>query len=267
MRLDQFLFSNHQAPSRSKARALVVSGSVLVNGKQELKPSREIKENDVVTVQDATLLRYVSRGGLKLEKALEVFAISLVDAQVLDIGSSTGGFTDCALQHGAQRVEAVDVGTNCMDATLASDPCVFLHEQTDIREAPESCFQNIDYVVCDASFISLPLVLEPAIRRIPQAKIIALIKPQFECGKSFARKHHGVVNDYSMHLQVIGAVQEKLAQLNTKMLKLCVSPISGGDGNIEYLCYCESNSSKHALSADEIEVLVREVFSGVGTHK
>lgn len=238
-RLDVFLVEIGLAPSRSKAKALIDGGCVSVNGAICTKANQKVAPDASVCVEDATLLRYVSRGGLKLEQAIRDFNLDLQGKRVLDIGSSTGGFTDCALQHGAASVVSVDVGTDCMDPELAKDPRISLFEQTDIRTAPDECFQGIDLVVCDASFVSLPIVLEPALRIDGSFQIAALIKPQFEVGAEVARKRRGIINDPKIHRQVLDSVLQKLSDLGLVARELTCSPISGGDGNREYLVLLE----------------------------
>lgn len=240
-RLDMWLTQQGLAPSRTKAKALVSLGAVRVNGQVATKVSYSVAPGDVVEVdQESPLLRYVSRGGLKLEEALRVFEIDLTGARVLDIGSSTGGFTDCALQHGAAEVFSVDVGTDCMDLGLAADPRVRLFEQTDIRTAPDVCFQGIDYVVCDASFISLKAILPVLSRLEAPFRAIMLIKPQFECGAAIARKCKGVVTDEKVRQRAVDEVVSCAREQGLQVLEVVDSPILGGDGNKEFLMYAAS---------------------------
>lgn len=235
-RLDIFLVEQNLAPSRTKAKALVASGSVRVNGTVATKVSAMVSKSDVVQVdQESPVLRYVSRGGLKLEGAIEAFGIDFSRAYVLDIGSSTGGFTHCALLHGAKHVWAVDVGTDCMDKTLASDPRISLFEQTDIRSAPDECFENITHVVCDASFVSLRIIL-PVLQRIQHPFLaMMLIKPQFECGAAVAKKYKGVITNPALRQQAMDDVLAVAQELGLVCKGVTPSPIEGGDGNVEFL--------------------------------
>ena len=237
-RLDVYLVEQGMVPSRSKAKALVSSGSVTINGVVATKVSASVQRGDEVRVdQESPLLRYVSRGGLKLEGAIDAFGVNLDGMRVLDIGSSTGGFTDCALQHGAAEVVSVDVGTDCMNAQLAADPRVRLYEQTDIRTAPDECFGDIDLVVCDASFISLKAIL-PVLKRLDGRFLaVMLIKPQFECGAAIAKKCKGVITDEAVRQKVVREVVACAEEQGLTVLQIIDSPILGGDGNREFLMY------------------------------
>jgi 23S rRNA (cytidine1920-2'-O)/16S rRNA (cytidine1409-2'-O)-methyltransferase len=261
MRLDVFMVESGIVPTRTKAKTLIDASCVLVNGKIKTKASAQVDTKDKVELQDKSILRYVSRGGLKLERAIEEFNLDFSGMRILDIGSSTGGFTDCALQHGAAHVNSVDVGTDCMDATLRADTRISLYEKTDIRNAPFECFLNIDYVVCDASFVSLTTVLAPVIERIEKPKIIALIKPQFECGANIAKKYKGVITNFNVHKDVLNSVIGALNAQGLSLLKLCPSPIKGKDGNIEYLAYFENQNGAYALCAEEIEAIIKRAFA------
>ena len=221
-----------------------------VNGMVAHKASMMVDESADVTVQtDAAPLRYASRAGRKLEHAIQCFNLDLTGARVLDIGSSTGGFTDCALQHGAAEVIAVDVGTDCMVPWLAADPRVQLYEQTDIRLAPDECFRDIDLAVCDASFIRLQAVLEPLKRvsystqREAPLRVVALIKPQFQVGANIARKCKGVITDPAIHERICQEVVADLEKHGLHTLQLIPSPIKGGDGNTEFLVLLEQPCS------------------------
>ena len=198
-RIDVFLVENMGIRSRSKAQELIKGGYVTCNGKPVSKAGLFVKESDKVEISENEVLKYVSRGGLKLEGAIKEFDLDFKDAVVLDIGSSTGGFTDCALQHGAKKVIAVDVGTDIMDENLRKDSRIELYENTDIREFPEEKYAGIRYAVCDASFISLPIVLKNLGASKHTFTLMALIKPQFECGPVIAAKYKGVITDPLVH--------------------------------------------------------------------
>jgi len=243
--------------SRSKAQALIKSGAVSLNGKVVNKTGLIVEEDDEVEVRESELLRYVSRGGLKLEKAIKEFGISFDGKRVLDVGSSTGGFTDCALRHGATAVVAVDVGRDVMDAGLAADSRVELHENTDIREYPAEELKDIDIVTCDVSFISLLKVAE-AISRVPgKFELVALIKPQFECGLEVARRYKGVIKDAAEHKKVLRKVVLGLLEVGFFLRKVTYSPIKGGDGNIEYIGLF---GREHTDEIEKLDELVDEAF-------
>ena len=234
-RLDKEIVSRSLAPTRAKAQELIKSLNVEVNGQIVAKASIAISDTDVIEIIDSTTLKYVSRAGLKLEKAVEQFGIDLTGKIVMDIGSSTGGFTDCALQHGASKVIAVDVGTDLMHPTLRSHPKVELHEQTNIKDLPHKYFDNLDYITIDVSFISLTKIFEKLFTENCNATVIALIKPQFECGKKIADKYKGVILNTKIHLDILTNIISLIDSYGFKLHSLTFSPITGGDGNIEYI--------------------------------
>jgi 23S rRNA (cytidine1920-2'-O)/16S rRNA (cytidine1409-2'-O)-methyltransferase len=211
---------------------LIHDGAVVVNEQIITKPSYTVKATDTVTLTDT--IKYVSRAGLKLEHALRVFEINPEKMICLDIGSSTGGFTDCLLQHHAAHVDAVDVGTNQLVVSLRNDERVHVYEQTDIRNFQNT--QRYDLIVCDASFISLTKIIPELPRFIQDGTIIILlIKPQFEVGKDFIGKG-GIVDDELRVIEIITDIVNSAQQYNLKLhdeIKQC--PVTGGDGNQEYL--------------------------------
>lgn len=237
-RLDVLLVEQGYYDSREKAKAAIMAGLILVGTEQVDKAGTKIPRDAVLTVKGA-VHPYVSRGGLKLEKAIREFGIDLQDVVMLDIGASTGGFTDCALQHGAAYVYAIDVGYNQLDWRLRQEPrvqvmerCNFRHMTPDQLTGPAPAFASID-----VSFISLKLIL-PALRPLlkPGGRTVALIKPQFEAGRDQVGKS-GVVRDPLVHLSVLREVLAAAAALGFELLGLTYSPITGGEGNIEFLAY------------------------------
>ncbi|MBQ8172220.1 MAG: TlyA family RNA methyltransferase [Oscillospiraceae bacterium] len=234
VRLDVYLAENGMCKSRTAAQSLIRNGGVSVNGTPCEKPSCEISEQDDVKITGEQL-RYVGRGGLKLEGALNSFGIALQGLVCLDIGSSTGGFTDCMLQNGAARVYAVDVGTDQLDGKLRADSRVVVMERTDIRTAqlPEV----VDFVGTDVSFISLKQVIPHIFRMLKGGgTAVALIKPQFEAGRSALNKK-GIVKDEKTRRRTVDDIKEFAQQCGFEVLGLTESPIHGGDGNIEYLIH------------------------------
>ena len=244
MRLDVYLAEKGLTKSRAAAAALIKACGVSVNGKIIVKNAFEVGENDNVEIVGETL-KYVGRGGLKLEKALEIGKIDLRGKTCLDIGASTGGFTDCMLQNGAERVFAVDVGTNQLDESLRGDKRVVSLENTDIRDFfPEIQF---DFIGTDVSFISLKLVLPHIFRLLKTNGCAAvLIKPQFEAGNSvFGRKalsKKGVVTDEKIRLKIVAEVIEFAKQCGFAVICSQASPITGGSGNVEYLMILEKQN-------------------------
>ena len=237
MRLDVYLSEKNLTKSRAAAAALIKAGAVSVNGKIVEKSAFEVGENDDVKIVGETL-KYVGRGGLKLEKALEIGKIDLSGKTCLDIGASTGGFTDCMLQNGAKTVYAVDVGTNQLDEKLRNDARVISLENTDIRDF----FLNseADFIGTDVSFISLKLVLPHIFRLLKKdGKAVVLVKPQFEAGSSSvgrkALSKKGVVTDEKARLKIVAEVRDFAEQCGFTVLLTEKSPITGGSGNVEYL--------------------------------
>jgi len=257
-RLDKEIVERSLAPTRSKAQELIKSGNVKVNNKVTLKPSLEIGSDDIIEITDTTTLKYVSRAGLKLEKAVQEFNIDLNNKVVMDIGSSTGGFTDCALQYGATKVIAVDVGTNLMHESLRNNPKVELHEQTNIKDLPSEKFKNIDYVTVDVSFISLSKIFEKLSFENISIDVIALIKPQFECGKVIADKFKGVILNQKIHYDILYSTINKLNDYGFYLNNLTFSPITGGDGNIEYISHFTNKSSVNKNT--NLKTLINSAF-------
>ena len=234
-RLDILLTERNLAGSREKAKALIMSGIVYVNGQKEDKAGTAFPEEAEIEVRGSTL-KYVSRGGLKLEKAVAEFGVEPAGKICMDVGASTGGFTDCMLQNGAVKVYAVDVGHGQLDWKLRNDPRVVCLEKTNIRYTTrEQVPDEIALSSIDVSFISLSKVL-PAVRALlsPDGEVVALIKPQFEAGREKVGKH-GVVRDPAVHKEVILNALSYAADNGFRVTGLTFSPIRGPEGNIEYL--------------------------------
>lgn len=231
MRLDLYLTEKQLCKSRTAAQALIKSGGVQLNGKACQKPSQEVADADNVEIIGEQL-RYVGRGGLKLEGAIASFGLELSGAECIDIGSSTGGFTDCMLQNGAAKVYAVDVGRDQLVQSLRDDPRVVSMEQTDIRTAE---LPQVDLIGTDVSFISLRLII-PHIYRLLKTggTAVALIKPQFEAGKQNLSKN-GIVRDERVRLKICRDIAGFAEECGFEVIGTAPSPITGGDGNVEYL--------------------------------
>lgn len=223
------------APSREKAQALIMAGQVVVGDHAAEKAGQQVLPDVEIRIK-GELLPYVSRGGLKLEKGLDHFGISPAGRIAIDVGASTGGFTDCLLQRGASRVYAVDVGYGQLAWKLREDSRVVVLEKTNIRHLqPEQLDPLPDLAVIDASFISLNLVLPPtlALLKCP-AEVVALVKPQFEVGKGAVGKG-GIVRDPKLHDEVLRNMETLATELGAELLGICDSPITGADGNREFL--------------------------------
>ncbi len=250
-RLDVLLVNRRLADSREKAKAIIMTGNVFVNGQREDKAGAMFPDTCEIELKGVQM-KYVSRGGYKLEKAVEKHGIDLTGCVCMDVGSSTGGFTDCMLQNGAIKVFAVDVGTNQLAWKLRSDERVISMEQTNIRYVtPEDIGEQVDFVSIDVAFISLTKVLEP-VRNLmkPGAEIVCLIKPQFEAGREQVGKK-GVVRDAKVHEQVCENVLAFALSLGFELIDLDFSPIRGPEGNIEYLAYMRKNESCNNLPDEE----------------
>ena len=237
-RIDKLLVDLGLAESRTKAQAMIMSGVVLVNEQRVDKPSQLFDTNSSVRVKggDDPASRYVGRGGLKLEAALSEFQIDATGLTCLDVGASTGGFTDCLLQHGAKKVVAIDVGHNQIDWRLRNDARVEVREGVNARYLqPEDFAQMFDLVVIDVSFISVTKVLPALLNLIlPSGSIITLIKPQFEVGRGQVGSG-GIVRDESRRLRAVEEVNDAATALGLKVVNLIESPIQGAEGNVEFL--------------------------------
>ncbi|MBO5857822.1 MAG: TlyA family RNA methyltransferase [Clostridia bacterium] len=242
VRLDLYLFENGFTESREKAKALIMSGIVYVNDQKELKPGRDIKSDDEVEVRGSTL-KYVSRGGLKLEKAMQEFPIELTDCICMDIGASTGGFTDCMLQNGAKKVYSIDVGYGQLAWKLRSDERVVNLERTNFRYVThEQIPEDIDFASVDVSFISLKIILPVMYELLKDdGEAVCLIKPQFEAGREKVGKK-GVVRDVNVHTEVIENIVSFAASQKFIVSGLSFSPVKGPEGNIEYLIFLKKSN-------------------------
>ena len=255
IRLDVAVFEKGFAPSREKAQAIFTAGLVYVNNQKVDKAGTEIKEDDVLEVRGNTL-KYVSRGGLKLEKAMQEFPITLKGKICMDVGASTGGFTDCMLQNGAVKVYSVDVGYGQLAWKLRCDERVVNLERTNFRYADEEIIKDkIDFSSVDVSFISLKHIL-PNLNKLlaENGTAVCLIKPQFEAGKEKVGKK-GVVRDKSVHLEVVNNVIKMALENGFSVCGLQFSPIKGPEGNIEYLIYLEKSNEPvvaDCVNADEL---------------
>lgn len=238
-RLDVYLVENNLVSGRDLAKSLIMEGKVYVNNQKSDKAGEQVSEKDKVEVRGETL-KYVSRGGLKLEKAMQTFPINLENAVAMDIGASTGGFTDCMLQNGAKKVFSVDVGYGQLAWKLRTDERVVNMERTNIRYVTrEDIGEELDFASIDVAFISLKLVLPVAKELLKEdAALVALIKPQFEAGREKVGKK-GVVRDPSVHREVLEEVIRFSQECGFCILGLDFSPIRGPEGNIEYLMYAK----------------------------
>ncbi|RKM55508.1 TlyA family RNA methyltransferase [Butyrivibrio sp. X503] len=270
-RLDVLLVNRGLAPSREKAKTLIMAGDVFVNGQREDKPGTTFEEAKIISLEvRGDTLPYVSRGGLKLEKAVNNFGFSLEGKVCMDIGASTGGFTDCMLQNKAAKVYSVDVGHGQLDWKLRSDDRVVCMEKTNFRYMVRDDIQDdLDFASCDVSFISLTKILLPARRLLKdKAQMVCLIKPQFEAGKDKVGKK-GVVRDPKVHEEVVHRIIDYVHIAGFDVLHLDFSPIKGPEGNIEYLVHIEKNPEYNEkvaqLSEADGEKILREtVEAGSG---
>ena len=243
MRLDLFVKDKLNI-SRQKAREIIEQGLVTIDNKIITKPSYNVNSDANISIGSTeSILKYVGRGGYKLEKAIEFFNINLKNFVCIDIGASTGGFTDCMLQNGAKRVYAIDVGTDQLSHVLLDDKRVISWENTDIRNVTKEMVDNgVDFIGCDVSFISLTKIL-PEIKKLLKLNSFAtvLIKPQFEAGREKVGKH-GVVRDPAVHLEVINMVIDFAVSIGFEIKNLTFSPVKGPEGNIEYLLHLQNHA-------------------------
>lgn len=253
-RLDVLLVQRGHAASREKAKAVIMAGCVYVNGQKEDKAGSMFDSAAEIEVRGNTL-RYVSRGGLKLEKAMKNFGAELEGKVCMDVGASTGGFTDCMLQNGAVKVYSIDVGHGQLDWRLRNDERVVCMEKTNIRYVtPEDIAEPADFSSIDVSFISLTKVLLPVRNLLsPSGQIVCLIKPQFEAGREKVGKK-GVVRDPAVHEEVIEKVIAYAKEQYLRPLALDFSPIKGPEGNIEYLLYLQKEPEGSELLETELDV-------------
>lgn len=262
-RLDVLLVNRGLAPSREKAKTMIMEGNVFVDNQREDKAGSMFKEDCRIEIHGNTL-KYVSRGGLKLEKAMTHFQISLEGRICMDIGASTGGFTDCMLQNGAKKVYAVDVGYGQFAWKLRQDERVVCMEKTNIRYVtPEDIEDALDFASVDVSFISLTKVLGPARELLAEeGEMVCLIKPQFEAGREKVGKK-GVVRDKSVHKEVIHKVIDYAMELGFHVRNLEYSPIKGPEGNIEYLVYIKKSGEGSLEEAVDIDHVVEAAHSAL----
>lgn len=251
-RLDVLLVKRVMAESREKAKAIIMTGKVFVNGEREDKAGSTFPEDVQIEIR-GTAMKYVSRGGYKLEKAIGLWQVPLQDKICMDVGSSTGGFTDCMLQNGAQKVYAIDVGTNQLAWKLRQDDRVVSMEKTNIRYVTnQEVTDEIAFSSIDVAFISLTKVLLP-VRNLLAAhgQVVCLVKPQFEAGREKVGKK-GVVRDQKVHLEVVCEVMTYALSIGFQILALSFSPIKGPEGNIEYLLYIEKGAEERETADAQV---------------
>ena len=260
-RLDVLLVKRNLAASREKAKAIIMTGNVFVNGQREDKAGSTFKEDVSIEVK-GNPMKYVSRGGYKLEKAVDLWKVPLQDLICMDVGSSTGGFTDCMLQNGATKVYAVDVGTNQLAWKLRQDERVVSMEKTNIRYVePEDIEDPIDFFSVDVAFISLKKVLEPVKALLtPEGRGVCLVKPQFEAGREKVGKK-GVVRDPKVHREVLEQIMKYVLSIGFEILELSFSPIKGPEGNIEYLLYIRNTDQ--IPEENDLQENFRAVYDGL----
>ncbi len=262
-RLDQAVFNRGLAESREKAKAFIMSGVVYVNNQKADKPGMTVKLDDEIEVR-ANPLKYVSRGGLKLEKAMEVWDLSLDKMICADVGASTGGFTDCMLQNGAEKVYAIDVGYGQLAWKLRTDERVINLERTNFRYVTKKEIPDpLDFASVDVSFISLSIIVPALVPLLKEnGRAVCLIKPQFEAGKEKVGKK-GVVRDAAVHKEVIEKTVSVMLNNGLSVLGLDFSPVKGPEGNIEYLIFVEKHNSPHLAEGINIDLVTNNSHSAL----
>lgn len=262
-RIDVLMYEKGLAESREKAKRIVMAGNVYIDNERIEKPGTKIEINSNIILKGEKC-KFVGRGGYKLEKAIKHFDIDVDGFTAIDIGASTGGFTDCLLQNGAEKIYAIDVGYGQFDWRLRNSDKTVVLEKTNFRYIDTNIFkENIDLVVIDVSFISLKNIF-PKVDEISynDTKVISLIKPQFEAGREKVGKK-GVVKDKEVHLEVLHNVESYCNKNNMHIYKLTYSPIKGAEGNIEYLAYIEQNSESVSNIDNIINNTVFEAFNNL----
>lgn len=254
-RIDIELVKRGIFETRNKAQNEIKNKIVYCNNVCITKPSFDVTEADIIEIKGEKL-KYVSRGGLKLEKAIKEFNINLNDKILIDIGSSTGGFSDCAIQNGIKKVYAIDVGTNQFDKNLRQNNKINLYENTDFRNIDNNIINVANIASIDVSFISVTKLTSKLKELTNLKEIICLIKPQFECGKELSDKYRGVPLNKEVHSTVINKVIESFKENDYYINNLTSSPIKGGNGNIEYLAYFKRDNEKNI----DIEKVINEAF-------
>lgn len=267
-RIDIVLVERGEATSREKAKSLILSGNVQVNYKRVDKPGKHVPEEAIITIQQPSA-SYVSRGGLKLQKAIDYFQIDLKGKTAIDVGAGTGGFTDCLIQNGAEFVYAVDVGHGQLSSKLRNDKRVAVLERTNIRHVkPQQFLRPLSFATIDVSFISLDKVLPVVANLIGWGgQILALIKPQFEVGRRYVGKG-GVVKDPDMHKKVIRNVCDLATQIGLTVKGLTYSPIRGPAGNIEFFSWLEKADQTQEVGKIDLSIIddvVRSAHQALGT--
>lgn len=256
-RIDMELISRNIYETRSKAQFAIKSGVVFCNGKQVLKNSFFVNDTDVLTIKN-DVLPYVSKGGLKLEKALNFFHIELKNKKMIDIGASTGGFSDCAIKHGIEYILAIDVGTLQFSKKLLETKKISLLENTDFRNVDLSNLKGYELAAIDVSFISITKLI-PKLSELQDLKeIVLLIKPQFEAGIDIAKKYRGVVLNKNIHFDIINKIVKDFNSIGYGLMGLTYSPIRGGSGNIEYLSYFRRDTLNISINLLSV---IKEAFS------
>lgn len=255
-RLDQFIVMKGLQESRERAKRAILEGQVFVDGKVVTTPSTKINGDEKITFGE-NVLKYVSRGALKLVKARDVFDLDFKDRIVLDIGSSTGGFTEVALENGAKTVIALDVGTNVLHTRLRENKNIVVMENTDFRFVESEKIDMANFVVTDVSFISLRMIFPKIIETFGKnIEIVALFKPQFECGEQLAKKYNGVIRNSKIHKELLNIFVDYISNFGLEITGFDYSPIAGKEGNIEYLFHINGDKKKTI----NVEKTVEEAF-------
>lgn len=257
-RLDIELVKRNLVLSRSKAQLEIKSGNVLCDSKVIVKPSFLVSDNTNIELNNR--LKYVSKGGLKLEKAINEFNISLEGKTMIDIGSSTGGFSDCALKNNISKIYAIDVGSSQLVDSIRNNPKVEVYENTDFRNMDNNIINDASFASIDISFISVSKIIDK-ISTLNLEEIVCLIKPEFECGKDIARLYKGVILNKDVHIEVINNVISYFNSISFFLNGITYSPICGGSGNIEYLAYFVKNKKS---KKENINNLVNTSFKVLG---
>jgi len=257
-RIDVLLVKKGFFETREKARAAIMAGNVFVDGRPVTKAGEKVNQDSIIHIKE-NIMPYVSRGGLKLERALDCFKIDVKDKVAIDVGASTGGFTDCLLKRGAKKVYAVDVGYGQLDWRLRQDPRVICMERINARYLkPEDIGELVDIAVIDVSFISLKLIMPPVKNLLKDyADVVALVKPQFEAGRALVGKK-GIVDNPEVHMEVLEDLVSFFKELELSVVTLTYSPIRGQKGNIEFLVHLKKDFIDNFIDQQYIKEIVNQ---------
>lgn len=260
MRLDKYIIEKGIVQTREKAQELIKTGAILLDGKICTKCSKEVDDSNAIQLCNIDLIKYVSRGGLKLETALENFDFDVSGKTCVDVGSSTGGFADCLLAFGAKKVVCVDNGSNQLAEKLRKDARIVVYENTDFQSVEPNMLQDCEVATCDVSFVSIQKLMPTFAKFQNLTDLLVLFKPQFEVGPELARQFKGVINSQKLHLKLLVENQNKWNENGFALLEICPCKIKGKSGNVEYMLHLRRQAQKQMLSANVLQKVISKAY-------